>query len=63
MKAVVTLGNGGCEKLEYKSVPAGEGYPVDCSWTDAELGTIPCACGTAENMIHRAGLWVHDQGA
>ena len=35
-------------------VPAAEVFPVDCDWSDAELGTIPCAYGTAENMIHRA---------
>ncbi|GAB6191983.1 alcohol dehydrogenase family protein [Desulfocastanea catecholica] len=31
-----------------------EVFPVNCDWSDAELGTIPCAYGTAENMIHRA---------
>ncbi|MDA3823332.1 MAG: alcohol dehydrogenase family protein [Bacteroidales bacterium] len=31
-----------------------EVFPVDCDWSDAELGTIPCAYGTAENMVHRA---------
>lgn len=37
-------------------VPAGEVFPVESDWSDAELGTIPCAYGTAENMIHRAGV-------
>ena len=41
---------------EYVKVPAGEVFPVDCDWTDAELGSIPCAYGTAENMIHRAAV-------
>jgi len=41
---------------EYAKVPATEVFPVDCSWSDAELGTIPCAYGTSENMLHRAGL-------
>ena len=27
---------------------------MDCDLSDAELGTIPCAYGTAENMVHRA---------
>ena len=27
---------------------------MDCEWSDAELGTIPCAYGTAENMVYRA---------
>ena len=29
---------------------------VDSSWTDVELGSIPCASSTAENMLHRANL-------
>ena len=41
---------------EYVVVPATEVFPVDCDWSDAELGSIPCAYGTAENMIHRAGV-------
>lgn len=39
---------------QYVAVPAGEFFPVRCSWTDAELGSLPCAYGTAENMLHRA---------
>ena len=39
---------------QFVKVPAGEVFAVDCTWTDAELGTIPCAYGTAENMLHRA---------
>jgi len=39
---------------QFVKVPATEVFPVDCDWTDSELGTIPCAYGTAENMIHRA---------
>lgn len=41
---------------EFVKVPAAEVFPVDCSWSDAELATIPCAYGTAENMLHRAAL-------
>ena len=41
---------------EYVKVPASEVFPVACGWTDAELATIPCAYGTAENMLHRAKL-------
>lgn len=41
---------------EFVKVPSSEVFPVDCSWSDAELATIPCAYGTAENMLHRAGL-------
>ncbi len=41
---------------QFVSIPASEVFPVNCGWSDAELGTIPCAYGTAENMIHRAGV-------
>ena len=39
---------------QFVKVPATEIFPVECEWSDAELGTIPCAYGTAENMVHRA---------
>ena len=45
---------------EYVTVPATEAFLVDCDWTDAELGAIPCAYGTAENMLHRAGVSAGD---
>jgi len=38
---------------QFVKISASEAFPVDCNWTDAELGTIPCAYGTAENMVHR----------
>jgi NADPH:quinone reductase-like Zn-dependent oxidoreductase len=41
---------------QFVTVPATEIFPVDCEWSDAELATIPCAYGTAENMLHRAGV-------
>lgn len=41
---------------KYVKVPAPEVFPVECEWSDAELATIPCAYGTAENMLHRAKL-------
>jgi NADPH:quinone reductase-like Zn-dependent oxidoreductase len=41
---------------QYVKVPASEVFPVDCDWSDAELATIPCSYGTAENMLHRARL-------
>lgn len=41
---------------QYVIVPASEVFAVDCGWSDAELGTIPCAYGTAENMLHRAAV-------
>jgi NADPH:quinone reductase-like Zn-dependent oxidoreductase len=39
---------------QYTKAPARETYKVDCNWTDVELGSIPCAYSTAENMLHRA---------
>jgi NADPH:quinone reductase-like Zn-dependent oxidoreductase len=39
---------------QFVRVPAGEVFPVHCDWSDAQLATIPCAYGTAENMVHRA---------
>jgi NADPH:quinone reductase-like Zn-dependent oxidoreductase len=41
---------------EYVKVPASEAFAVECDWSDEELATIPCAYGTAENMLHRANL-------
>lgn len=41
---------------QFVKVPASEVFEVDCNWSDAELATIPCAYGTAENMIHRANI-------
>jgi NADPH:quinone reductase-like Zn-dependent oxidoreductase len=39
---------------QFVKIDARDVFPVDCNWSDAELGTIPCAYGTAETMIHRA---------
>jgi alcohol dehydrogenase len=41
---------------EYVKVPATEVFPINSDWTDAELGSIPCAYGTAENMLERANV-------
>jgi NADPH:quinone reductase-like Zn-dependent oxidoreductase len=41
---------------QYVKVPISEVFIVNCDWTDAELGTIPCAYGTAENMVHRGNV-------
>lgn len=41
---------------QYVAVPATEAFAVQCDWTDAELASIPCAYGTAENMVERAGV-------
>jgi NADPH:quinone reductase-like Zn-dependent oxidoreductase len=39
---------------QFVKVDAREVFAIDCDWSDAELGTIPCAYGTSENMLHRA---------
>jgi NADPH:quinone reductase-like Zn-dependent oxidoreductase len=39
---------------QFVKIGTDEVFPVECDWSDAELGTIPCAYGTAENMIYRA---------
>lgn len=41
---------------QYVKVRASEVFVVNSDWSDAELGSIPCAYGTAENMLHRAKL-------
>ena len=41
---------------QYVKVPASEVFPVNCNWAHQELATIPCAYGTAENMLHRSGV-------
>jgi len=41
---------------QFVKVPASEVFPVACDWSDAELASIPCAYGTAENMIQRADI-------
>ena len=46
---------------QFVRVPASEVFAVDCEWTDTELATIPCAYGTAENMVHRAGVVAGDR--
>ena len=45
---------------QYVKVPASEVFGIDCDWSDAELATIPCAYGTAENMVHRAAVSAAD---
>lgn len=45
---------------QYVSVPASEVFPVETGWTDVELGSVPCAFGTAENMLQRAGVTAGD---
>lgn len=46
---------------QYVKVPASEVFVINSTWSDAELGTIPCSYGTAENMIHRADVKPGDE--
>jgi NADPH:quinone reductase-like Zn-dependent oxidoreductase len=39
---------------QFVKVPANEVFPIDSSWSDAELGSIPCSYGSAENMVQRS---------
>lgn len=41
---------------QYVKVSASEVFAIQCDWSDAELGAIPCAYATSENMLHRAQL-------
>jgi NADPH:quinone reductase-like Zn-dependent oxidoreductase len=41
---------------EYVVVPAADTYEVHCDFSDAELAAIPCAFGTAENLLTRSQL-------
>ena len=41
---------------QFVTVPEREAFAVDSSWSDAELASMPCSWGTAENMLHRAGV-------
>ncbi|WP_426414867.1 alcohol dehydrogenase family protein [Aestuariirhabdus sp. LZHN29] len=41
---------------QYATAPAVNSYPIDCTWSDAELAGIPCSYSTAENLLTRADL-------
>jgi NADPH:quinone reductase-like Zn-dependent oxidoreductase len=41
---------------QFVCVPSSEAFPVRSAWSAAELASIPCAYGTAENMLLRAGI-------
>lgn len=46
---------------QYVKVPASEVFEINSDWSDAELATLPCAYGTAENMVHRAKVAAGDR--
>ena len=41
---------------QFVKAPASEVFAVETDLSDAELGAVPCAYGTAENMLRRAGV-------
>ena len=41
---------------QYMVARSSETYAIQCDWTDAELGSIPCAYSTAENLLHRSSV-------
>jgi NADPH:quinone reductase-like Zn-dependent oxidoreductase len=41
---------------QFVRAPAADTYQVCCTLSDAQLAAVPCAYGTAENMLHRTGL-------
>ena len=45
---------------QFVKVPASEVFAVECELGDAELGAVPCAFGTAENMLQRARVTAAD---
>jgi NADPH:quinone reductase-like Zn-dependent oxidoreductase len=46
---------------QFVKVPATEVFTIRSSWTDAQLATIPCAYGTAENMLQRVNVKLGDR--
>lgn len=45
---------------QYVKIPAREVFPIASTWSDAELGSLPCSYGSAENMVHRARVQAND---
>ena len=45
---------------QFVVVPQTEVFPISSDWTDEELGVIPCAYGTAENMCINANVEAGD---
>jgi NADPH:quinone reductase-like Zn-dependent oxidoreductase len=46
---------------QYLKAPATEVFAVHSDWSDVELASLPCAWGTAENMLHRAAVGAGEQ--
>jgi len=41
---------------QYVKVPASEAFAIHSDWSDVALASLPCAWGTAENMLQRASV-------
>ena len=41
---------------QYVTAPFGDVYPVNTSLSDSQLAAVPCAYGTAENLLQRTGV-------
>ena len=41
---------------QYTIVRSSETFAINCKWSDAELGSIPCSYSTAEGLLHRIKL-------
>ncbi len=41
---------------QYTTAPAADAFDIDSPLTDVELAAFPCAYGTAENLLTRAGV-------
>ena len=41
---------------QYVAIRSSETFIINCKWTDAELGSIPCSYSTAEGLLHRVKL-------
>lgn len=46
---------------QFVAAPSADTYRVDSDLTDAELAAVPCAFGTAENLVSRAGVKAGDR--
>ncbi len=46
--------NGGF--AQYSAIRSSEAFTINSKWTDAELGSIPCAYSTAEGLLYRSKL-------
>ena len=41
---------------QWCAVRSSEAFAIESDLTDVELASFPCACSTAENLLHRAGV-------